>query len=646
MAVTKANPESVLFNALPDGAGLLLRRKELSAAANGRDIYNVWTGVVDGQDFTSDATFIDNNGTFYGTVFYFDAQAGKTRTWKVESAGGPGSPVGVFEFTETLLDVMAIPVSASDEDDGLAPVMHHSHVHHDEVAGTALPPLSKLSRRMLGIPMEQAGANMVAMGGDDGSVTGVRSADGLPHGGNGAGGRGLLQLQTDSDGNYWLDLLVVYTQAVSNLRGGDAKVEAAVMAAVARANNIYRNSRLPMVLNLVGIKKVSYQEDGNMVNALVYMKNPADGVMDEVHDWRAASRADFVSMVSADGGYCGIAYLMMSNTETLRTNAFSVVGDACLDTYTLAHEIGHNQGNHHDKESAGGAQGVYYYSYGHRRCVADSTGFYTVMSYHCDAAPSAPRIPYFSNPRINYPGCDCPLGVEDDVDAVRSMTATLPTNQAYFPSNRPTGLAATQPTTARVALTWVDNSADEQEFWIERRDPNATAYSVVAYVGSDVTTATDSSLLAPGTYSYRVRAYRANTYTSSPSNDVNVTVSPAPPPPPSPRPPSPKPPSPSPPPPPPPSPPPTPPSPAISSPPLATSSPPPPPPPPSPPPPATTTVCKESGTACRSGTECCSLKCSKNKCASTTTTDGGGKTGGGKNGKRRRLRSLLRRRED
>ena len=55
----------------------------------------------------------------------------------------------------------------------------------------------------------------------------------------------------------------------------------------------------------------------------------------------------------------------MTTSQHVRSpsNAYNVVNSGCLSQHSLAHEIGHNQGNKHDRASTTGT-GAYPYSYG------------------------------------------------------------------------------------------------------------------------------------------------------------------------------------------------------------------------------------------------------------------------------------------
>lgn len=73
------------------------------------------------------------------------------------------------------------------------------------------------------------------------------------------------------------------------------------------------------------------------------------------------------------------------------------------------------------------------------------------------------------------------------------------------PPAPPSGLVATGSSYEAIDLSWIDNSADESSFKIER-SPDGLAWSQIASVAADVVSYTDSGLTPSTTYSYRVRA--------------------------------------------------------------------------------------------------------------------------------------------
>src|SRR5690606_30523217 len=87
---------------------------------------------------------------------------------------------------------------------------------------------------------------------------------------------------------------------------------------------------------------------------------------------------------------------------------------------TLAHELGHNMGQAHNKEDST-ETGTHAYSYGYRE--SSSTGFYTVMAYP-QADGNQFSIRYFANPSIKY--LNRATGVANKSDNAKSLNLTMP----------------------------------------------------------------------------------------------------------------------------------------------------------------------------------------------------------------------------
>jgi len=248
------------------------------------------------------------------------------------------------------------------------------------------------------------------------------------------------------------DLLVVYTQRSVNKAGSVASLEAKIVNAVAAANAAYVNSGINLRLNLAGMSLIDYTETGDMGTSLSRLRLFGDGYMDTVHALRNQVGADLVSLISDESNYCGIAYVMATVSPSFASSAFSVVSQTCFSQQTLAHEIGHNQGNSHDRPNGGAS--AYPYSFGYRTCdnVAPTNGqkFRTVMGYPCS---SVPRVNYFSNPNVYYNGAPTGVAYESNpsasADNARSMNntaavvAAFRTPPATPPPAAPTELTAT-----------------------------------------------------------------------------------------------------------------------------------------------------------------------------------------------------------
>jgi hypothetical protein len=338
---------------------------------------------------------------------------------------------------------------------------------------------------------------------------------------------------TTASGGYVHDLLVVYTPATSAAYG-QATLESMVQNAVVAANQAYQNSGIAITLNLVGLQQVSYVETGTIQTSLNDLRGVGDGKLDEVHKLRDSFGADVVSLVSRDSDACGIAGVMTTVSTSFAANAFNVVNSRCLSNHSLAHEIGHNQGNRHDRASTTGS-GAYPYSYGFRRCVSDGTGFRTVMAYSCAGAN---RVARFSNPGSFYNGYATGIAYESDpansADNARSMNNTAGTVAAFRAAGSPTmPVAPTTPTAPSAAtatataynsvtVRWSDNSANETGFKLERSG-NGVDYAEIATLGAGATSMVDNGVIASSNYYYRVRAYNS-AGNSAYSNVATVTT--------------------------------------------------------------------------------------------------------------------------
>jgi hypothetical protein len=327
-----------------------------------------------------------------------------------------------------------------------------------------------------------------------------------------------------------IDLLVVYTPKAKTNAGGVGGIETKIMNAVTRANQDYLNSRINMQLNLVKMAETPYAETGDISVALPRLRLSTEGYMDEVHALRNQVGADQVVLVDADSNYCGISYIMNSVSTGFAAGAFAVVHDDsvynCIGSNnTLAHELGHNQGNVHNPEDATSA-GAYPDSYGYRICGV----FRDIMSYNCSGEP---RIPYFSNPNILYNGQ--PTGIAGSNDTARSMNATASivanfrtsTTSATVPK-APSNLVAAAASASAINLTWADNASDETGYYVQR-SLDGVNWTLIATLGGNAVSFSNSGLSADTTYTYRVYAYNSignSAYSNSASVKTNAVVVP------------------------------------------------------------------------------------------------------------------------
>lgn len=307
------------------------------------------------------------------------------------------------------------------------------------------------------------------------------------------------------------ELLVVYNQGACNQAGGCPQLEADIVTAVADMNSTYLASGVNIHMNLAGTALTNYTSSTSS-QALSDLRGTSDGKMDEVHALRDQLGADLVAFVY-DGPGCGIGYL-----NSGASTAFSVTAEACLvGNRTMAHEIGHNQGAHHDRQTLGGGSSAAY-NYGFRRCndgSVDDFGspfFRTVLSYSCS---SAPRVGRLSNPAITYQ--DVPQGVDPAIDAARgawnskvlnnraTTVAGFRSSSSPTPPMAPSTLSALSVGFDAIDLSWNDN-ADNEDTFVVQTSTDGSNWGTIANLSPDTNAFQHDGLEPESTHFYRVRA--------------------------------------------------------------------------------------------------------------------------------------------
>lgn len=254
---------------------------------------------------------------------------------------------------------------------------------------------------------------------DPASLTGC-GAESLPVvglDGDGDGPQGPLSPPVEGDGpdgdsGGVVDVFVAYTSLARANAGSIDAMNTAIRGWVNQTNDVYRDSDMAVRIRLVGTDEVDYNESGSYNNHVERLAATNDGVMDEVHTWRADTGADIVVLAVTDSSSCGIGYTIKNDVTGYPDYAFAVVRDYCADVqYTFAHELGHVMGCCHDADHPGscaGGNSLYAYSFG-KRFVGDGGNWRTVMAYTDGTGDPMPwtyytRIGYFSNPDIEYDG--------------------------------------------------------------------------------------------------------------------------------------------------------------------------------------------------------------------------------------------------
>ena len=222
-----------------------------------------------------------------------------------------------------------------------------------------------------------------------------------------------------------IDVLVLFTPAVRDARGGIFPVHAMVDLWVTETNQAYEDSGVDQEIFLTRTVEVDYAEGGSSLIDLRRLADPSDGYLDIVHELREQAGADLVHLVALSDTVCGIAYRMSRVVPAFEVRGFALTSHTC-GSESFAHELGHNMGLRHDQYVDPG-NSPYPYSHGYVNQAAfepdadRGTRWLTIMAYsnQCrDAGFSCGRLLRFSNPDQTY---------EDDTLGVAGETATLRT---------------------------------------------------------------------------------------------------------------------------------------------------------------------------------------------------------------------------
>jgi len=332
----------------------------------------------------------------------------------------------------------------------------------------------------------------------------------------------------DDDGGQ-IDVMVVYTPAARYAAGGTNAIQSLINLVMNEINEGYANSNIVQRINLVNTSEISYDESFYDWNTILNHLTKSDNVIDQVHTWRNTYKADLVVMLIDKGGYCGLGWLMDSNFASgdydFSPYGFSVVAVDCEPGgYTMSHEMGHNMGAQHDRETAGGSKGAFSYSFGKR----EDGYYYTIMAYACKNTPCT-GINFFSNPAVYYDGWRTgePVNAADSADNHLTLnnTRVLVANFKDGPGPMaPESLTVTSSTRESIQLGWADTSNNEIGFKVERATPTGN-FTEIGVTAANAISFNNTSLTCDTTYLYRVRAYNHNG-SSAYSNVITASTKP------------------------------------------------------------------------------------------------------------------------
>jgi hypothetical protein len=212
-------------------------------------------------------------------------------------------------------------------------------------------------------------------------------------------------------------------------------MESLIALAVTETNQSYVNSGLTQRISLAQAIETAPGDARNQFSAdLSALQNLADGKFDELDAARNEFLADTVALIIENSSSCGLGYLNSS-----ATSAFTVTHRTCATGYySFGHELGHNLSAHHDWYVADCASGG---SCPHNKGFINLAGRWrTVMAYNDLCSETAPgtycnRLPYWSNPNINYQGVT-PMGVAFDGPANCVAGQKIPDPSSCAADNR------------------------------------------------------------------------------------------------------------------------------------------------------------------------------------------------------------------
>jgi len=248
-----------------------------------------------------------------------------------------------------------------------------------------------------------------------------------------------------------IDLLLGYTRGYAPKEGLRTRLNSLVQI----GNEALANSGLNVRLRLVHSMQVNYSDTVDNATALEQLTGYDEGEQRQTtphaafNGLRAAREqygADLVSLIRpfrrSDQGGCGIAWLLGSGRSGISAGdeyfGYSIVSDGVdgatpnayyCATETLIHEIGHNLGAQHDRDTAAGSDGelddedygAFKYSFGYKTSVA-AGNFHTVMAYG-DEGQTLHLL--FSSPRITSCGGRA-CGTKTYEDNARALQKTAP----------------------------------------------------------------------------------------------------------------------------------------------------------------------------------------------------------------------------
>lgn len=214
-----------------------------------------------------------------------------------------------------------------------------------------------------------------------------------------------------------VDIAVTYSNEYANSFHSAIEMESEIHNRIAETNLIYSQSGLDVQLVLLYFGLLDLRDE---IEDLDELRD-----IDRAYDIRDSVGADLLSFWTLNG-----VTSSGSNYSGNSSSAFStLLKDKSQNSFTLAHEIGHNLGAKHDRQT--------YIDQGREdeltqelyRYGITGNGYRTVMAYDNCTSLTCDRIPYFSNPDASYRGeaLGIAVGDVDPANNVRRINEVAPT---------------------------------------------------------------------------------------------------------------------------------------------------------------------------------------------------------------------------
>lgn len=332
-----------------------------------------------------------------------------------------------------------------------------------------------------------------------------------------------------------ITVMVVYTPAASDWANTfQTSINNTIGLIMEQSQMVLDNSNTLTVLRLVYSDQVDYIEQNNS-HDLELLAGNGDGYMDEVHLWRNTYCADVVVLLEEINFAGGIAFLL-SSTNGEPDIAFSITRvQQPVNQCSTIHEIGHNLGCHHHKlQNFQPGPGLFSYSAGWRWDGLANIKYCSIMTYESGSyfpdGIDAVRVPYFSNPGVNFQSVPTGEPVEgDNAKTIREIKGVT--------SNYRSGCCCRSVVSTVAASNVTQNNAmcggivlsggsgivtSRGVCWNTSPGPTTANYKTIDGSGIGTFTSTVTGLLASTTY--YIRAYAINYAGVAYGNEVTLTT--------------------------------------------------------------------------------------------------------------------------